>query len=469
MLVGGVVTWEAVTVERASAAPAFVPGTAQALSQGIVVAPTTGGLNYAITLAQSLANYQVTEAQAQAQTLSLGAIGLSLTSDQCNGSPPLVKESELPPPATAESTTADQDHTVTLEKGLDGSGAGAGVETAATTTQPSAEATTTLAGLNVPGGFAVGGVTATASSAVVGTDARQARSSAAIDQVSLDGGAVSLGHLVWSAYQRTGVGAQRSGSFTVGSLEVHGVAVPLPADSPASVLSVVDSALAQTGFTISWPHTTFNPSDATVSETPLVIGIDNSALGHEVVGSQLGTVQPLRNAIDKALLGVDCEFGVPLLLGDIATGAVAGGGDLNVELGGAQAATAATVYTNPFSGSFGALPGTAVLGALSAPSGAAPGLGSGTSALGAASTGTLGERTTSASAGGGAPVGAARAGPTHLVSAVSCHSLGAGAARCANGSALPVGLAGLGALGACATADVVRLRRVRRFQIQEVS
>lgn len=466
---GGVVTWEAVSARSASAATLFVPGTAQALAQGIVVAPTTGGLNYAITLAQSLANYQVTEAQAQAQTLSLGAIGLSLTSDQCNGNRPLVKESELPQPATAESTTTDQDHTVTLDKGLDGSGAGAGVETAATTTRPSAEATTTLAGLNVPGGFSVGGVTATASAAVVDADARQARSSAVIGQLSLDGGAVSLGHLVWSASQRTGVGAQRSGSFTVGSLAVHGVAVPLPADSPGAVLSVVDSALAQTGFTISWPHTAFNPADAAVSETPLVIGIDNSALGREVVGSQLGTVQPLRNVIDKALLGVDCELGVPLLIGDIATGAVAGGGDLNLELGGAQAATAATVYTDPFSGSFGALPGTGVLGATSAPSGAAPGFGSGTSALGASSTGTSGGSATSASAGGAVPAGATRAGPTHLVSAVSCHSLGAGAARCGNGSALPVGLAGLGALGACATADVVRLRRVRRFQIEEVS
>ena len=56
----------------------FVPGNAPAQSQAISLAPTTGGLNYAITLATSISNYQDMEAQSLSQTIDLGAIGTAL-------------------------------------------------------------------------------------------------------------------------------------------------------------------------------------------------------------------------------------------------------------------------------------------------------------------------------------------------------------------------------------------------------
>ena len=63
----------------------FVPGDALAQAQAITVAPTTGGLNYAITLATSISNYQDVEAQSLSQTIDLGAIGTSLEAEGCNG------------------------------------------------------------------------------------------------------------------------------------------------------------------------------------------------------------------------------------------------------------------------------------------------------------------------------------------------------------------------------------------------
>ena len=53
----------------------FVPGNATAQAQAITVAPTTGGLNYAISLGISISDYQSLEAQSLSQTIDLGAIG----------------------------------------------------------------------------------------------------------------------------------------------------------------------------------------------------------------------------------------------------------------------------------------------------------------------------------------------------------------------------------------------------------
>src|SRR5258708_172370 len=55
-----------------SADTSFVPGNAVAQAQAISVAPTTGGLNYAITLATSIADYQNLEARSLSQTVDLG-------------------------------------------------------------------------------------------------------------------------------------------------------------------------------------------------------------------------------------------------------------------------------------------------------------------------------------------------------------------------------------------------------------
>ena len=73
----------------------FVPGDALAQAQAISLAPTTGGLNYAITLATSVSNYQDMQAQSLSQTIDLGAIGTSLEAQGCDGSAPTLPKSDV--------------------------------------------------------------------------------------------------------------------------------------------------------------------------------------------------------------------------------------------------------------------------------------------------------------------------------------------------------------------------------------
>ena len=91
-----------------SADTSFVPGDALAQAQALTLAPTTGGLNYAITLATSISNYQDVEAQSLSQTIDLGAIGTSLEAEGCDESPPTLPQSDVPPPVQAESTNGNQ-------------------------------------------------------------------------------------------------------------------------------------------------------------------------------------------------------------------------------------------------------------------------------------------------------------------------------------------------------------------------
>lgn len=470
-VVAGVTVGQWATAGAASGSGAsgggFVLGTAQALSQAIVLAPTTGGLSYSITLAQSLAGFTEGVAQGQSQTLNLGAIGLSLTSQQCNGQPAPVSSKELPQAVTVESGSGGQTQQSELTPGLSGTGIGAGHEQASADGTPSSTATTTLTGLDVPGALGVLGGTATATSEVVDGDARVAQATSEIAQVSLLGGLVVLDGLRWVATQRTGSGAANAASFTIAGLKVAGVAIPVRQDSTSQIATIINTALSPIGFEVELPTMSVNQSDGTVTESPLTIGIDKSALGNEVVGSQLGTVQPLRDVIDKALLGANCQFGVPLLLADIGTGVLAGGGNLNIELGGAQADTNGLAAVNPFGDLGGALGGTlGTQGAAGATttgggfggsaSGAGPG---GLGGTGAAGTGAVGGRTGNLAGG---------QTPTRVLTSVACRSLGTAGGGCGGaGDALPVGLAGLAALGAMAAADVFRLRRYRRLNPEE--
>jgi len=458
---------------------AFVVGTGQAVSQAVVLAPSTGGLGYDITLAQSLAGFTENVAQAQAQTLNLGAIGLSLTSTQCDGDPALVNGKNLPQAVTVESEGSAQQDQTTLVPGLAGTGIGAGIEQAGATPQPSSTATSTLAALDLSSAIDVEGATASAATSVTTGSDRVASATAEIARVSLLGGLVVLDGLRWQAVQRTGAGATATGSFSLAGVTVGGMPVPVPPGAVGEVIGVIDAALAPTGLQVALPTTTVNRADGTVTETPLRIGIDHSALGHEVVGPQLGTLQPLRNAIDNALLGVSCTLGTPLLLADIATGAVAGGGALDIDLGGAQAGTTAQAAINPF-GTFGAPGGGfgGLLGGSESSAGPSGGFGSGggSGALGSAAGfggGGLGSGVGGGNLSGGGPGGAGSggAGPGGaagrgglVTTAVACHSLGPAGGGChGGGDALPVGLAGLGALAVVAAADLVRLRRFRRF------
>ncbi len=458
MLLGGAVLGVALAGPARSAEAAVVPGTAQALATALTVGPATGGLSEELTFGQSLAAYLPGEAQAQAQAVNFGSIGLSLTSDQCNGSPPLVQPSQLPKPATAESIDQPQSQTVDAAPIPGSAGVGVGVQQAATTPEPAGTATTTLAAFSVPGVLQVGSGVASAHVAFVGGDVRQATASVQLSSLSLLGGLVVLDGLEWTVEQESGASQLATGSFHLGGVQVAGVPLPNPPALPASdLLGPVDQALGPTGLGVQWPTTQVDQAQGTVQETPLVVQLSNSALGRQLVGPLLGPSETVRDAIQQALLGVSCTFGTELTLGDIGIGILAGAGSLTLAFGGVQAGTTDQVATNPFAVDLG---GTSGFGATST-AGEGPGGGPAAGLLGGGGTGGLGSGgAAGVPATGSAGAAGAASGPAsalRVTSTVACQSLAGG--RCGTDHALPAALGALGVLGVVAGWDLVRLRR----------
>ena len=446
----------------------FVPGDALARSQAISLAPTTGGLNYAITLATSVSNYQDMEAQSLSQTIDLGAIGTSLEAEGCDGSAPTVPKSDVPPPVQAESTSGNQSLSNSITPQSSPDGLGLGNEAATATTQPASGSLTTVSNIAVPGGLlAVNGLASSAKASIDNGATRTATATADVGQLSLGNGAVVLGGLQWTATQQSGGATTSSGAFSVGSLTVAGVPVDLSSLSssanPQTVLGIVNTALAPIGLNVQWPTQT-TLSDGTVQISPLVVGIDNNALGQQVVGANENSVQPVREALVDAILSADCNFATEFTVGDIGMGVLSGGGNLNLEFGGASAETDALAASSPF----GAGGGTA-LPSSSAGAGSLT-TGNSGSALGASTlpvTGNsgvapLGSAPTTGSAppaaGSGAGGQQESLGPMTRTS--DCISLGPSGGGCDSGNAaVPIGLGSLALVVALFTWDALRQRR----------
>ncbi|HVT41778.1 MAG TPA: choice-of-anchor P family protein [Acidimicrobiales bacterium] len=457
----------------------FVPGNAVAQSQAISLAPTTGGLNYAITLATSISNYQDMEAQSLSQTIDLGAIGTALEAQGCDGGNPTLPQSDVPPPVQVESTSGNQSQTNSITPQSSPDGLGIGNEQASATTQPTSDATTTVQNISVPGGLvSINGLTSTTHASLDNNATRTATATADIKQLSLGGGAVVLGGLHWAATQQTGGATAATGTFSVGSLSVNGTPVDLSAVgsalSPQTVFNLINTALTPVGINIQWPTQT-TLDDGTVQISPLVIGIDNNELGQQVIGANQNGVQPVREALVNALLSANCNFATPILVGDIGVGVLAGGGNLNLDLGGASAMTNALAASSPFGPGSSALPPTSALSSGNAGnSGSALGgsaLTAGSGFAGNSGTGSLTQG--SAGSGGSATTpttGASTSALGPIQKTSDCISLGPAGGGCSTGNvAVPVGLLGLALVVGLFTWDYLRQRRRMPLHRVEVS
>jgi hypothetical protein len=447
-----------ITSGQSGADTAFVPGTATATAQAIQVAPTTGSLSYAVILATSQAAYQNDEGQALSQTLDVGAIGTALEADNCETGQPTIQPSQLPQPLQAESTNGNQSLSSTEETSLQGTGAGVGNESATATTQPLGGAITAIAQDNLANLVDVSHAVTAAQSSVQNGATRLANATADIGTLSLENGLVQMQGLHWAATQSTGAASASSGTFTVGGLTIAGTQVPISNDSIQTILSIVNTALGPSGLAVQWPQAS-TLSDGTEQISPLIVGVDNSALGQQVVGANLGQAEPVRDALQQALLNLNCNTSTGLLLGDIGLGVLAGGGDLNIELGGASAVTNDQAFTSPFgsAGAPGSLLGIAPLpvdtGSFATPgtTGAVTG-GTGTGASGSGSSGSGGQQVA--------------LGP--ISRSVSCRSTSPAGGGCAGTTmGAPVGLVGLAVLGSLAAWDFTRQRRRGRAAARE--
>jgi hypothetical protein len=449
----------------------FIPGNAIAQAQAISLAPTTGGLNYAISLGISISDYQNLEAQSLSQTIDLGAIGTSLESAGCDGGAPTLDRKNVPAPVQVESVNGNQNGSNSITPAT--SPVGAGNESAAVTTQPSATSLTEVSNITVPGGLVtVAGLGSSSHTAIDNGTTRTSTATSKIGSISLGNGVVQLGNLVWTATQQSGAATAATSTFSIGSLSVNGVPVDtsqLSASgaSPQTVLTVINTALSPVGLNVQWPTVT-TLQDGTVQISPLSIGIDNNTLGQQVIGTQLGQTQTVRSAIVNALLGINCNFATPFLLGDIGIGVLAGGGNLNVQLGGASAVTNALAEQSPFGPGGSALGASSALSSASTTSGISGNSGGGalgalTGSSGAGGLSTPGTSGTTGSTGPGPGAGTKESlGPITKTSA--CVSLGPSGGGCSGtNAAVPIGLLSLGLVVALFAWDYLRQRRRDRL------
>jgi hypothetical protein len=442
----------------------FVPGNATAQAKAITVAPTTGGLNYAISLGISISDYQNMEAQSLSQTIDLGAIGTALEAAGCDGGPPTLNPKNVPAPVQAESVNGDQSLNSSITPAT--SPIGAGNEAATVTTQPSATSLTQVSDITVPGGLlTVSGLTSSSHTAIDNGSTRTSTATSSIGSISLANGVVQLGNLTWKATQQTGAATTATGTFSIGSLTVAGAKVDTSQLSstanPQTVLNIINTALSPVGLNVQWP-TMSTLQDGTVQISPLTVGIDNNTLGQEVIGTNLGQAQTVRSAIVNGLLGINCNFATPVLVGDIGIGVLAGGGNLNVSMGGASAATNNLAEQSPFgSGSLPNGPAASVSttsGNTGAGSSALGGFTGSTGAGGLSTPGTTG--TTGTAASGAGPKESL--GP--ISKTVACVSLGPSGGGCSGtNAAVPIGLASLGLVVALFVWDYLRQRRRDRL------
>jgi len=446
-----------------SSSASWVPGEAKGIAQALAVAPTTAGLGYNVILGTSVADYQVQEAQAESKTFDGGAIVLAATSTQCDGSAPPVTQSQLPQPAIAETTNGAQTTSDTINAQYANGQlpqAALGSELAEVTTQPAATAVTKTSDIDIPGALDISGIQSSAFAQQVVGQFREATTTADIGELVL-GGVVDLKGLHFEDTQETGPSGQvvkQAASFSVASALIGGQPQSVAADQLSTLFQAANTALEGTGFHITLPTTT-TLDDGQLNLNPLSIGIDNSALGQQIVGPVLGQAQPLRDQLDQILLtDISCKVGTPLTVADIGLGVLSGGGNLDLQLGNLQSVSDGNSYANPF--------GDCLLdcGSVSL------GQGSTTPDLGTTDLGSVGSAGT---AGTPATPGTSTA-PTKqalgkVTRTVECMSTSlAGHIGCSNGDAVPVGIIGLAAVLGVGAADFVRLRRYRRVIPEEI-
>jgi hypothetical protein len=160
-------------------------------------------------------------------------------------------------------------------------------------------------------------------------------------------GAIHLKGLQWSAVHRTGAKPDAKGTFSIASGSIG--EVPLPISDLDSVSDAINTALAESGISVSFPvvdHIT-KPNDVIIV-SPLIIQIKDSPAGHSVFGPILGASREQRVQLFNTIASRYCQATGALLVGEIAMQIVAGTGFLSVQLGGATATSADLDLFNPF-------------------------------------------------------------------------------------------------------------------------
>lgn len=339
----------------ASAGNRVEPGSALASSSVVGAVLVYGGFKLPITVATSTASYQADQAQATSQGIYTGMVsvsggtGASCGGDGTGGSAPAPTSAPPFTPITASS--ADGGEHRTTGQLLVGSGS-----VAASPAPLSAQADTAAVAVGVPGLVEVSGHS-TASVAYAAGRQRTATADVTTD-VKLLGGLVILSGLSWHATDRSGSDEGSHGTFSLAGVTVSGLRLPVgTADQLATAIATANTVLSAAGLRIDLPTTSTKSGDAVV--TGLTIRILGSAALKAVVQPLVKLKGPVQDLLGELLTGPkNCWLdqlatlvGTTELVGDVFLGALSGGGEIDLFIGGANAGTAAPPeFENPFDG-----------------------------------------------------------------------------------------------------------------------
>jgi hypothetical protein len=439
----------------------FVLGSGNGIATGVRVGPQTGGLTIAVTFGQALSDFQGRVGRASARAIDFGILETALTAPGCNGAPSSFKQSDFPQPLDADSRDPASVQGKTAQQGGTPDGpffATVGRNDVKANGTPMGYARSTIAAFGLPGVLSVGSGVAEVTSRIIGDQTREVVGT--VDFTSLDLlGTIHLGGLHWEAVQRTGKDATSEGSFSVSSMSVNGMKIPVSAGGTeaALVLAPINALLLGTGLSIDPPVLT--TANAAADLAPLRIRIDHSPLGQAVVAPLVTAAQPVRQPLLDLYNGVmACESPVgatdfgkvgrgAVLPSDIALSALTGTGGFVIELGGVRATTEGQTFANPFEG-----------GATAAGLGSDLGLGAvdaGGSSFSAGGTDTGGF--TSA-----APTTAGTTGSAPAAAVLGNRSVAATVPGAKGGAAATVGLLAVLGILSIAIADYLRMQRGQR-------
>ncbi|HVX16760.1 MAG TPA: hypothetical protein VHA73_01905 [Acidimicrobiales bacterium] len=432
--------------QPARSAPATVSnGTSTADATTMQIDPRQAELSVGLTIGTADTHYTNDTATASSQGVNLGVIGTTLGAEGCTGGAPTLPLDKQPQPLQVDSRSASS------AKGQTANTYGLVDQYAQADPTPSSNAVTTTKPIAIPGVVSIGPGTATATSKFV-NGVRTSIATVDLSSIALPGGYTLTG-LHWEATYPTGnTSAKPTGTFTMGTAtgplaSLGGLVGKL---DPAKILSAISAQTDKLlGLEISEP--TIHVDNGTLFVDPLKISVVPNKLRDSITNGVLIGLQPLRDQLSAAVLKATCQAATAFTLADIGLGAIAGGGSLNLELGGVQATSGDVSYSD-FLGGAGDLLGGG--GAVGTGDGGSVSLSDdGGSDLGDGTTGDLGADAGTAPSDTESPASAPAESSTARPAA-SHHKLSKGAR---GGALLGIGLLAFAALLGMAEADRRRM------------
>lgn len=419
---------------------AFGAGSGRSEAKILKVGPSRGALSLAPQVGLALSDFLNTRGRGEVQTANFAALEDSIPKEVRDALPTLKVESTDEGSEAGKTVAIGTPPEVPVRVDAVELHADAG-------TAPYGASSFKLGSLDLGVGTVVGG-RAEARSGIVDGNVREATARVVVPRLELAGGAVVLEGLEWRVVNRTGAQQVKEATFKLGAVTIAGQLFAPPAGSEQplrDVAAALAPVLGPLGIEITFPVQRIE--NGVVELSPLRIRVANSELG-AAVNPVLELAQPAREALVGPIVGGTDQLDAAILLTDVALGVLAGGSNLDIEVGGARAFTAEPAARFSF-GSFD-LRKTSAPGATAAGSHGSFDVSSG---------GISSPPTAAVGVTPGAPVASA-SGPEAEVPPLVADPVASRSER--GGPLLVVGLLGLGAAASTGAADYRRLRSGRR-------